>query len=67
MLIDSNGGRILRNKPLTLSVEMILVLSFLFTMKHKNMIGFQGRALDKSPNKYITIMIQEEAPKDIWT
>ena len=29
----------------------------------KNMIGFQGRALDKSPNKYITIMIQEEAPK----
>jgi len=28
-----------------------------------NMIGFQGRALDKSPNKYITIMIQEEAPK----
>ena len=29
----------------------------------KNMIGFQGRALDKSPNKYITIMIQEDAPK----
>ena len=29
----------------------------------KNMVGFQGRALDKSPNKYITIMIQEEAPK----
>ena len=29
----------------------------------KNMIGFQGRALNKSPNKYITIMIQEEAPK----
>ena len=29
----------------------------------KNMIGFQGRALDKSPNKYITIMIREEAPK----
>ena len=29
----------------------------------RNMIGFQGRALDKSPNKYITIMIQEEAPK----
>ena len=29
----------------------------------KNLIGFQGRALDKSPNKYITIMIQEEAPK----
>ena len=28
-----------------------------------NMIGFQGRALDKSPNKYITIMIREEAPK----
>ena len=29
----------------------------------KNMIGFQGRALDNSPNKYITIMIQEDAPK----
>ena len=29
----------------------------------KNLIGFQGRALDKSPNKYITIMIQEEAAK----
>ena len=29
----------------------------------KNLIGFQGRALDKSPNKYITIMIQEDAPK----
>jgi transcription elongation factor Elf1 len=28
-----------------------------------NMIGFQGRVLDKSPNKYITIMIQEDAPK----
>ena len=31
--------------------------------EEKNMIGFQGRALDKSPNKYITIMIQEDAPK----
>ena len=31
--------------------------------EEKNMIGFQGRALNKSPNKYITIMIQEEAPK----
>ena len=29
----------------------------------KNLIGFQRRALDKSPNKYITIMIQVEAPK----
>jgi transcription elongation factor Elf1 len=29
----------------------------------KNLVGFQGRALDKSPNKYITIMIQDEAPK----
>ena len=29
----------------------------------KNLIGFQGRALNKSPNKYITIMIREEAPK----
>ena len=31
--------------------------------EEKNLIGFQGRALDKSPNKYITIMIQEDAPK----
>ena len=31
--------------------------------EEKNLIGFQGRALDKSPNKYITIMINEEAPK----
>ena len=31
--------------------------------EEKQLIGFQGRALDKSPNKYITIMIQEEAPK----
>jgi transcription elongation factor Elf1 len=28
-----------------------------------NFIGFQGRALDSSPNKYITIMLQEDAPK----
>ena len=31
--------------------------------ENKKLLGFQGRALDKSPNKYITIMIQEEAPK----
>ena len=31
--------------------------------EEKHLIGFQGRALDKSPNKYITIMIQEDAPK----
>jgi transcription elongation factor Elf1 len=29
----------------------------------KNLIGFQGRALDNSPNKYITIMLNDEAPK----
>tara|TARA_B100002019_G_scaffold137139_1_gene118113 strand:+ start:414 stop:1385 length:972 start_codon:yes stop_codon:yes gene_type:complete len=29
----------------------------------KNLIGFQGRALDNSPTKYITIMIDDEAPK----
>ena len=29
----------------------------------KNLIGFQGRALDSSPNKYITIMLDHEAPK----
>ena len=31
--------------------------------EEKHLIGFQGRALDKSPNKYITIMLQEDAPK----
>ena len=31
--------------------------------ENKKLLGFQGRALDNSPNKYITIMIQEEAPK----
>ena len=31
--------------------------------QEKNLIGYQGRALDSSPNKYITIMIQDEAPK----
>ncbi len=29
----------------------------------KTLIGFQGRALDSSPNKYITIMLQDDAPK----
>lgn len=29
----------------------------------KNLIGFQGRALDDSPTKYITIMLDDEAPK----
>ncbi len=31
--------------------------------ENKKLLGFQGRALDNSPNKYITIMIQDEAPK----
>jgi len=31
--------------------------------RSKNLIGFQGRALDSSPNKYITIMLDHEAPK----
>ena len=31
--------------------------------EEKQLIGFQGRALDSSPNKYITIMLQEDAPK----
>jgi hypothetical protein len=31
--------------------------------KLKNLIGFQGRALNSSPNKYITVMLDEEAPK----
>jgi predicted RNA-binding Zn-ribbon protein involved in translation (DUF1610 family) len=28
-----------------------------------NLIGFQGRALGPSPNKYITVMLSDEAPK----
>jgi len=31
--------------------------------RDKNLIGFQGRALGKSFTKYITVMIDEEAPK----
>ena len=31
--------------------------------KKKNLIGFQGRALGKSFTKYITVMLEEEAPK----
>jgi len=29
----------------------------------KNLIGFQGRALGASPNKYITVMLSDDAPK----
>ena len=29
----------------------------------KKLIGFQGRSLGPSPNKYITVMLDEEAPK----
>ena len=29
----------------------------------KDLIGFQGRALDSSPNKYITVMLFDDAPK----
>jgi predicted RNA-binding Zn-ribbon protein involved in translation (DUF1610 family) len=28
-----------------------------------NLIGFQGRALGSSPNKYITVMLDDDAPK----
>ena len=31
--------------------------------ENKNLIGFQGRALGKSFTKYITVMLDEEAPK----
>jgi len=31
--------------------------------REKNLIGFQGRALGPSPTKYITVMLDEEAPK----
>jgi ssDNA-binding Zn-finger/Zn-ribbon topoisomerase 1 len=31
--------------------------------ERKNLIGFQGRALGKSFTKYITVMLNEEAPK----
>lgn len=29
----------------------------------KNLIGFQGRALESSPNKYITVMLFDDSPK----
>jgi len=31
--------------------------------RDKNIIGFQGRALNSSPTKYITVMLDDEAPK----
>ena len=31
--------------------------------QEKSLIGFQGRSLGNSPNKYITVMLDEEAPK----
>jgi hypothetical protein len=31
--------------------------------EEKQLMGFQGRALNSSPNKYITIMLQEDVPK----
>ena len=31
--------------------------------EHKNLIGFQGRALKSSSTKYITVMLDEQAPK----
>ena len=31
--------------------------------KDSNLIGFQGRALESSPNKYITVMLSDDAPK----
>jgi predicted RNA-binding Zn-ribbon protein involved in translation (DUF1610 family) len=31
--------------------------------KDSNLIGFQGRALGPSPNKYITVMLSDESPK----
>jgi transcription elongation factor Elf1 len=31
--------------------------------KDYNLIGFQGRALGPSPNKYITVMLSDDAPK----
>lgn len=30
---------------------------------NKNIIGYQGRSLEASPNKYITVMLIEDAPK----
>ena len=30
---------------------------------NQNLIGFQGRALGSSPNKYITVMLDDDAPK----
>lgn len=34
-----------------------------FVNEHEELIGFQGRAFGKSQPKYITIMLDEEAPK----
>jgi len=31
--------------------------------ENKNLIGFQGRSLDPNPVKYITVMLDEDAPK----
>ena len=31
--------------------------------KDSNLIGFQGRALNSSPNKYITVMLSDDSPK----
>ena len=31
--------------------------------RDKNLIGFQGRALNNSPTKYITVMVEDDAPK----
>ena len=29
----------------------------------KNLIGFQGRSIDPNPVKYITVMLDDDAPK----
>ena len=63
MLTNLNRGQIRRKKLLiTIGRDEPRIIIPMYD-ETKNLIGFQGRALDQSPNKYITIMIQEDVPK----
>jgi hypothetical protein len=48
---------------LTLSVGMRVALLYQCMIKTITLIGFQGRALGPNSVKYITVMLDEEAPK----
>ena len=63
MPINLNSGQIVKKRTFdSIGRDDPRIIIPMYDEK-KNLIGFQGRALDKSPNKYITIMINEEAPK----